>query len=450
MIPRRALQRAAVPAKRLASGEALVRRNPLWYPRAARLFARLEAAGLEERRAWTCQRLAKVLAFAAATPYGRRVRGGADPGTWPLLESAPVRDAPRDFTRERALALPASTGGTTGVPLALWRSLQSVAVEQAAIDHGLRRHGIDPARARVAILRGEDVKDPADLAPPYWIAAQSGRRLVFSSNHLSATTIGHYVEALTGFAADYWWAYPTTLESLVRLGRDVGLRASVPLIVCSSEVLSPAVREAARDWTGAAVADYYGQAERVAFAWSDRSGEYRFLPGYAHVELRPADADAGGARYEVVGTPLWNRSMPLVRYRTGDLIETPAPLDEAEREAIALGTVSFPGVSGRDGDILVAPDGARLTGIDHLHRGVERILRIQVVHETPREVILRVIPAPGFGEAEREALLANARRKLPPAMTVTVETTDALERTPLGKTPFVLRRAGVPGPREAR
>jgi phenylacetate-CoA ligase len=449
VIPRRTLARLTGPAKRLVAGETLVRRNPLWYPRAARIFARLAAAPLEERRGFTWRRLARVLAAAARTPYGRRA-GATAIDAWPLLDPATVRESPCDVVRATRFALPAATGGTTGVPLPLWRSLRSVAIEQAAIDHVLRGHGIDPSRARVAVLRGDDVKDPADRAPPYWVDVQRGRRRVFSSNHLARDTAPAFAEALGEFRADWWWVYPTSLEALVRLAGEASLGLRVPLVLSSSEVLALGVRETAARALGAVVVDTYGQAERVAFAWSDAPGVYRFLPGYAHVELLPRPDAGEGWRYEIVGTPLWNECMPLVRYRTGDLIETPAPLDEAAREALALGLLPFAGVIGRDGDILVAPDGTRLTGIDHFHRGVERIRRIQVVHESPLRVRIRVIRAPGFGDEDRASLLANARRKLPPSMQVEVEFVEALERTPHGKTPFVIRRPGVPGPGEPR
>jgi hypothetical protein len=33
-------------------------------------------------------------------------------------------------------------------------------------------------------LRGDDLKDPADREPPFW--QLGGRRLIFSSNHLTA------------------------------------------------------------------------------------------------------------------------------------------------------------------------------------------------------------------------------------------------------------------------
>jgi phenylacetate-CoA ligase len=267
---------------------------------------------------------------------------------------------------------------------------------------------------------------------------------VFSSNHLNRAAVADFARALAEFRADLWWVYPTTLESLLRLTSEAGLTLSVPVILSSSEVLGPAVREAARSAFDARILDYYGQAERVAFAYAGDDGHYRFLPGYSSVELVPAESD-GDIRFEIVGTSLWNESMPLVRYRTGDLIRFDASPNGAELAEIALGLRDFGGIIGRDGDILVAPDGTRLTGIDHFHRGVAKLLRIQVLQPAPDRVEILVLPAAGFGEAERAQLLANARRKLPSAISVEVRVVEALERTPTGKTPFVIH--GTPPPR---
>ena len=440
-----ALRRASAPAKRSAVGETLVRRNPLHYPRARTWLARLERAGLGERRELTAARLRRALATASRTAYGRRVGAGTELGRWPLLAPETVRERPGDFMRPGRWVIPASTGGTSGIPLPLARSAASVAFEQAAIDHLLASAGIEPRRARVAVLRGDDVKPIADRSAPFWVPALGGRRRIFSSNHLNRETIRDYVEALREFGADYWWVYPTTLEALLRLAREADLPLSVPLVFSSSEVLSPACREAAHSALGARVLDYYGQAERVALARGGDDGRYLFVPGYSHVELVP---EAGGeaGRYEIVGTPLWNPAMPLVRYRTGDLIDAGRALEPREIEEITLGIRPFAGVIGRDGDILIAPDGTRLTGIDHFHRGVEHVVRVQVVHEAPERVVIRVIPDAGFGEPDRAALLANARRKLPSSMSAEIQIVDELERTARGKTPFVLRRVGSAGP----
>jgi phenylacetate-CoA ligase len=190
---------------------------------------------------------------------------------------------------------------------------------------------------------------------------------------------------------------------------------------------------------GASIIDYYGQAERVAFAYAARAGEYFFLPGYASVELIPAHQDESGHCYEIVGTSLWNTAMPLVRYRTGDLIRLPQEPTQQALLEIAHGLRSFPGVIGRSADVLLAPDGKGvLTGIDHIPRGVRSLLRLQVIQDAVDEVELRALVTDEFNEQDAEQLMRNARLKIPQSVHVRWMKVEQLRRTENGKTPFVI------------
>jgi phenylacetate-CoA ligase len=144
--------------------------------------------------------------------------------------------------------------------------------------------------------------------------------------------------------------------------------------------------------------------------------------------------------------------MPLVRYRTGDLIRLPAAWGIRELQELALGLRSFRGILGREQEVIACPTGIRLTGLESIPHDVEHVLRIQVVQETLDSARIRVVPAPGFCEDDAARLLENARAKVPPDMRLEVELAQYLERTPRGKTPLIvhrppvheaLRRAGV-------
>jgi phenylacetate-CoA ligase len=431
--------------KTLRIGDVAIRRNPVFYASVANQLRELERADLATRREWTRLQLDETLSFAARSAYGRRL--GATPAElnrWPLLEKSSVRSDPGAFLSGPAIfASRASTGGTTGVPLQLTRSLRSIVFEQACIDEMLRHLDVAARDARMAVLRGDNIKDPSDYRAPFWVAAAGGRRLVFSSNHLNAATLAQYAQALEEFRPDVLWAYPTTLESLCVLLLRAGRKLSVPRVLTSSEVLAPHMWRLAQEAMGSELLDYYGQAERVAFAYARRPHEYRFLPGYAHVELLPAGEEDGDILYEIVGTNLWNFAMPLPRYRTGDLVKLPAAWGPRELEEVALGLRTFTGVLGRDSDILISPEGVQLTGIDHFQRDVEHVLRIQVIQEAPDEVRILVLPDTGYSEHDAAQLMRNARAKVPASMRVKVERADVLERTSLSKTPFVIHRPAV-------
>jgi phenylacetate-CoA ligase len=429
-------------------GQSLIRRNPFYYDRARAVLERGDHMDLEQRREWSRERLRHTLEVARRTRYGRSVNGGVTLDTWPLLEKESLRGGQKSFiTGSKWLSSPAATGGTTGIPLSLVRSLPGVVFEQVCQDRLIEQLGADP-RGRIAILRGDNIKDPNDLKPPHWKDTNSGRCRVFSSNVLSKETVGDYAKALREFAPTLLCAYPTSLECLCRLLQQQELQLQIPCVLTSSEVLKREAWLLARDTLGCKIADYYGQAERVAFAYAFAPREYRFLPFYGYVELRPFKseqiADAGhGQLYEIVGTTFWNDLMPLVRYRTGDLIRLPENWGQREIEEVTLGLRSFHGVLGREQEILVCPKGVRLTGIDHIPRDVNHILRIQVIQESLDDVRILVLPAQGYSERDAAQLLQNARAKVPDTMQLRIETAQWLERTPRGKTPLVIHRPPV-------
>jgi phenylacetate-CoA ligase len=409
--------------------DALIRRNPFFYPGARERLHALQRQSLAARRDWVRNKLRQVLQAARRTPYGRRVGGGAALGSWPLLEKSAVR---------------AGTAGTTGLPLRLVRSLQAVVFEQASRDFLLERLGVEPRRARIAVLRADTIKYLGDRSPPFWIFTHGGQRLVLSAHHLCAESVADYVRALRAFQPDVLCVYPTALESLCRLVLDAGLELTVPRVLASSEVLGPHVWKLARRALGArALADHYGLAERVAFACAFEPGVFRFVAGYSLVELVPFAPEGENLLYEIVGTSLSNLAMPLVRYRTGDLVRLPAAWGETELEEVALGVRPFAGVLGRSGEFLLTPEGARITGINHFPREVGNVCRIQVIQEQLDEVRLLVLADAGYTQRDAQRLLANVRAKLPASMRVSIQVSDRLEQTAVGKTPFVIHRPAV-------
>lgn len=420
-------------------GDALIRRNPLVYPGLRRHLEWMERASAREREDATAVQLARILDVARRSPYGRSCGGGRDLSSWPLLEKDLVRRRPGDFlTPWSVRAARARTSGTTGVPLDLVRSFRSVCFEQACLDALVERAGLDPRTARTVVLRGDDIKPLDEDGPPFWRETSMGKRLILSTNHLRAGTLADYRAAWTRFDPDILVAYPSAAEQLCDLLRHSGSRLGVRFVLTSSEILTGAARALIEEQLGAYLIDYYGQAERVAFATSARSGEYYFLPGYSVTELIPCgNADRPGL-HEIVGTSLWNDAMPLPRYRTGDLIDLGVAHGPAEIAEITGGLRAFPGVIGRSEDYLTSPDGARLVGIDHIPRGVSSIRRCQIVQLSPHDVVIRVLADPRFAARDEARLLENARRKLPRSMTVTVAVVEELARTSQGKIPFVV------------
>lgn len=443
MLSRSRLFAVAAAAKKLEAIDLALRYNPLARRRALRAIGAFAGADLATRRTLTEALTARALAAARRTSYGRGF--GSRLQDWPILRKEPLRERPADFVQRGLLRIPAATSGTSGVPLRLVRSAGSVAAEQAFLDRLLPTPGLTWGRARVAILRSDAVKDLADRAPPYGYFSHRNRRLVFSGPHLTAETLPWYLRALADFRPEILWVSPIMAANLLLLLARTGSKLRVPLVMCSSERLEPAVYAAIEQELGARVIDYYGLAERTCLAASKAQGRFFFEPAYGRVELIPAVGDVvdGQRRAAIVATGYWNDAMPLVRYDTGDCAMVPADADQRSLEAIALGLAPFSGIAGRYAFIYRA-DGVKIGGLDLLPREVPNLLQIQLVQEQIGSVLIRALVQPGFGPGDRAKLEANARTRIPPAMDLRIETVDRLETTAQGKAPFVIRRCPAP------
>ncbi len=384
---------------------------------------------------------ARTLRHARQTPHGRG--RSAKLSDWPILTKEDLRDHPEDFVMPGVMRIPAGTGGTTGIPLRLWRSAENVAAEQAFLDHVLLPHGRTMGGARVAILRGEVIKTVADRRPPFGAYTHWGRRLVLSSPHLAADTIGWYAHALQSFRPDVVVTYPNLALNLLHFLRVQGMRVHLPLVMSSSETLTPEVRREIADGFGAEVIDYYGQSERVSLAIARTADDFRFVPAYGRVELVTAPDDPVddlGRAVRIIGTGYWNEAMPLVRYETGDRAIVPAHADDEMLQAIGLGLRPFLGIAGRIEEYVLSPAGTRICALSTLPRELPDLLQIQIVQEALDALTIRVRVRPGFGEEGRGRLLANARLRIPPQMRIDLVEVDEVERTAQGKAPLVIRR----------
>lgn len=421
----------------------IIRRNPIYYNQAFSLFDKLTSFSLDERISWTDRNLSQLLKKASQTDYGRKVAGGEHVSSWPLLEKSTVRDNPESFlTGLSIISALDSTGGTTGLPLKLYRSPFSVVIEQACMDRLMSTRSISLKRNRIAIMRGDSIKDPTDLEPPFWQLKAGGKHLFLSSYHLYSQTLEAYYRALQDFCPDCLMAYPTSLESLSGLLLKEKKRLSIPLVATSSETLTYRVRQMAVEAFGCEILDYYGQGERVAFAYSYEKDKYHFLPGYSYVELKFVSTGETEDLYEIVGTSFWNLAMPLVRYCTGDLIRLPRGLRDKELERVRYGISPFLGVAGRSGDYLISPEGVRLF-IGQLPIYIENVLQMQVIQESRTRVRILVIPHKDFSERDKDSIIKNARERIPNSVHIYITIVDQVERTPRGKAPFVIRRSGV-------
>jgi phenylacetate-CoA ligase len=424
---------------------AIARDNALCSSRVRRLL-RQERSPEPELLAWRRALLHRALKAAVERiPAYRGIELRGSPAEaerslerFPIVSKDDLLRSPEKFYPARRAATPlrifGRTSGTTGTPLTVQRSLDSVIWENAF----LRRHwhwsGYRPGMPR-ATLRGDLVVPLERTAPPFWFHNRYENQLILSSRHLRGEYYGAIADKLADFAPHLLQAYPSTAYDLAGYLWETGRRLEIPYVYTGSEPLYPFQRALIEERLGVRVMDFYGMAERVAFAAECELGILHLVTDYSWVELvdengRPTDGEG-----YVVGTTFHNLAMPLVRYRLADQTR----LRPGRCACGRIYPVIDP-VTGKVEDALMGSDGRRVSPsvLTFAFKGLEHIRRAQVAQVGASEWEVRVIPMPAYGEEQKRRLIANVHHLVDPHIRLRVIEVEEIRRTASGKYQWVI------------
>ena len=125
------------------------------------------------------------------------------------------------------------------------------------------------------------------------------------------------MEALQNFRPKLLEAYPSTAFVLGSYLERENAHLTIPFVYTGSEILHAYQRELIESRIGK-VMDFYGMAERVAFASECEAGNLHVNSDYSFVEIVNESGDETTGPGYVVGTTFHNLVMPLIRYRLSD------------------------------------------------------------------------------------------------------------------------------------
>jgi phenylacetate-CoA ligase len=405
---------------------------------------RLEQHGLESLR--------DLLVHARDhVPYYRQAFGELDWRPEELDDPARISDLPqlskadlqehleelvaRDFPRERLEY--STTGGSTGVPVGFYLDKNdSLAAEWAFMTALWSRVGYSDGD-RCAILGGE---------PPaggrLWDRRPFWNFLVLSSYHLTDEYLPQLVARLRAFRPAFIKGYPSSCHLVARWLLETGESppAGLRAVLCGSENLYDWQREEIAQAFGCRVFGWYGQSERVCLAGECESRhELHIFPQYGHTELvdsggRPIEE--AGVPGEVVATPYVTRSMPLIRFRTGDIaVLADGPCPDCGRHYRR-----FERIEGRAQEFIITADGRpiSMTAVNMHSRVFDNVRQFRFVQEEPGRLLLRLVPAPAWDSVrDPEAIRSELAPKLRDVELIGIEEVTEIPPTRSGKQRFL-------------
>lgn len=267
---------------------------------------------------------------------------------FPLLEKSTVMSRQAEFRNERyslGRLHYATSGGSTGEGIGLWRNKRLADIERAFFAAEWGKFGFNFGSSQYLRI-GADARAKANEPP----TRVNGNRLMLSPYHVNAGHKNAILAALRSFKPAFIHAYPSVTADLADLLDSEDLGFEVRAVLLASEPATASQLSAIARAFKCPISVNYGLTERtnIAFAVyeSDQALKFQFDDLYGVNENRVME----DGRAEIVGTSLWNDVTPLVRYCTKD-----------------FGTIAANGVceliEGRSQEFLTDRFGGRMPGL---------------------------------------------------------------------------------------
>jgi len=357
----------------------------------------------------------------------------------PLLDKETVRTEKDRLISKAKLGpiIHTHTSGTTGKALHLLLTREASQRAYACVWFHYTWAGIQRGD-RIATFAGHPVARPESLKPPFWIYDPLENEMFFSSYHITPATLPFYVKALAQFRPVLIRGYPSSIYLLamylLQTGRD-DIRPKA--VFTSSETLFDFQRKAIEQAFGCKVYSYYGNTERVAHLLECQERNFHVITESCVIEiLRPDGSPASfGECGELVCTGLFDRAMPLIRYRVGDM-----GIFSPDRCPCGINTPILKTITGRVEDVVVTPDGRHVGRLDHAFKDTLTVKEAQIVQEKLDSILVNIVPREGFGPEDEKRILRELRLRLGEAIQIQIQKVERIPRTETGKFRFVISK----------
>ncbi len=440
------LQNAIVSIK---SGRRWKHENSRQFQSIVEELLRIQYASSEEILEYRKNKLGAVLKAAAKTEYYRRElpedeiiekEPFAVLADIPVLEREEVRNNFRKFINPLYTdkMMKHGTSGTTGTPLQVMWTEESMDMERALIWRQRRVTGLSFGEAWRGMLGGHKIVPLSVTAAPFWRTNRKAKQVYFSTFHISPDAAGDYREGLDKYDIEYLEGYPSVLYALALALDSADIRYRLKGIYYGAEPLREFQRELIEKVFETYVWDYYGLTERVASAseYECRNGLHENWENcFPEVVDKKGCLLDDGQYGELAGTSFSNLGFPLLRYRTGDMTRIIPGKCTCRRDSRRIAPIDT-----KREDLLIMPDGSYLSASNMTYPFKEvGHIKLSQIYQGQRNLIeVRVVPDSDYREEDGIALAGKLKKLLPAEVSVKIELVDDIPKTASGKYAFCI------------
>lgn len=336
----------------------------------------------------------------------------------PILTKKKVRKNYSDFislNSKKFMPQLLMTSGSTGIPFRFFLDKLALVKEVASYKRQWRiyNHKLGDRRA---ILRGSLVYEHETEKDILWKYSFRNKSIHFNTFHMNEINCKKIIEKILEFRPRLLQAYPMALYILSQYVKKYRVEfPSLRFIHFSSESYTSIHRDFIKQQFTCPILDRYGQSEIVLNAYECKSEN-----GY-HVEeenniLELLDKNneqvSEGETGRIIGTNLYNYSMPLIRYSTEDL----AVMGNFECDC-GRHTKKLQSIQGRILDQIITEDRSLISGISFYHYWKHRIsekipnvLFVQIIQPKIDEIIVKILPSKSYSKRDEDTIIRELKK----------------------------------------
>jgi phenylacetate-CoA ligase len=355
----------------------------------------------------------------------------------PFLNKEQIRENMGEFANPaHKVVYESHTGGTTGAPLATPWDTESLQWSCAIMDRFYQSAGVS-YWDRSAHLTGQMIV-PHREKKKFWRYSRVDNTVFFSIFHLKPQNMPLYFEELRAYQPLWIEGYTSFIYDIARWINDEGLSGKLRLaaVFPTSETVTPTIREEIEKAFGCPVYNHYGSTEGSTLITQCPAGRMHIVPESGIIEFLREDGTPAepGEISEMVITSLRNFSLPLLRYRIGDM-----SLYTEEKCPCGRQWPIVENIAGRNVEQIKTPDGRNLYHFSHLiFKVTAKVRQSQIIQLKPEKFIFKIVKGPGYDATEENLIRERFREVLGCDARLDIQYVDVIPRLPSGKRPTVI------------
>jgi len=351
----------------------------------------------------------------------------------PLLDKEMIRKNPEQFIADHKHTIHGYwkyTTGSTGTPLKLFLDKNCHINNYAATLRAYHWAGYTPGKRAFLLVEADgEYKDYA-----YRLLSNS---LFFNTSSVSRDNVRKFYKLLNRFKPKYYIGYGRAFLNLYKHLIDLKLEIPSPKnMVHYGETLRDNDKKKLETIYNTNVYNYYSHREDTVMVAEPEPGKKYMMEDFFYPEiLNDSNHIIEEGTGELVGTGFYNYTMPLIRYKTTDILTTKKFSEDDDYKFTRVENIV-----GRVNDKVVTPSGREFYFLGSPTFNIPGIISAQYIQESADSLKINLLTDDDFRMESMAQLEKNYQEYLGEPMTFDLQLVDELEERGTGKRPVIISR----------